>query len=431
MDNERRWLILIFGLYFLLAVAYSLLMPLWEAPDEPAHYHLAWHLATYEEYPSQEINYEAHQPRPYYYFTSLIIRALDTVDPELTRFRRPKEHFFTIRKPERRFEWTDNNYRFLWGAYLLRWMNVSFGGMALWLNWKTFKRIAPAVPALRLAALALAALTPQYLHIMASVNNDALGTLAGALLFYAVIRFLNEPSNALGLSLIVAAMLLPFLTKLTVLPIGAAVLLVILSKWFFGFTQKRWLFYSVLFVLLGAGILYFLFPQAVPSAFHEIQWRLFSLRKNALTEKYIKAISSQIIWTYWGKVGWLAVGLPLWIIRMLTGLGVTGMILHVYSLIRLRVRGLQLGLWGAVWLVAVVSLLAVFRNGLTTFATQGRLLFPAIGALSLLMVAGWHAILPARVQHHLPILVTLLFVFCNLVLWLTGIIPIYYQPFFD
>ena len=41
--------------------------------------------------------------------------------------------------------------------------------------------------------------TPQYLHIMSSVNNDALGTLAGALLFYLVVRFLKKPSNFLGL----------------------------------------------------------------------------------------------------------------------------------------------------------------------------------------------------------------------------------------
>jgi hypothetical protein len=107
------------------------------------------------------------------------------------------------------------------------------------------------------------------------------------------------------------------------------------------------------------------------------------------------------------------------------------MVLHLYSLIRLRVRGLQLGLWLAVWLVAVFTLLAVFRNGLTTFATQGRLLFPAIGALSLLMVAGWHHALPARVQRYLPLLVMVLFLFCNLMLWFTGVIPVYYQPFFD
>lgn len=431
MVNERRWLILIFTLYFLMAAGYSLLMPIWEAPDEPAHYHLAWHWATYEEFPSAEINYEAHQPRPYYYLTSLIIRVLDTVDPELTRFRRPKEYVYNIRKPERRFEWTDENYHFFWGVYLLRWLNMILGGIALWLNWRTFKLIAPIQPTLCLAALAFAGLTPQYLHITASVNNDTLGTLAGALLFYAAIRFLHEPSNALGLSLIVAAMLLPLLTKLTVLPVSAAVLLTIVSKSFFGFTQKRWLVYSALLVLLGAGTFYLLFPEAVQSVYSEIQWRLFSLRKNALTEKYIKAISSQILWTYWGKVGWLAVGLPLWIIQLLTGLGVTGTILHIYALIKTRTRGLQLELWLSVWLVAVFTLLAVFRNGLTTFATQGRLLFPAIGALSLLMVAGWHHILPVRVQRYLPVVVILLLISCNLVLWFTGVIPIYYQPFFD
>ena len=101
MDNERRWLILIFGLYFLLAVAYSLLMPIWEAPDEPAHYHLAWHLAHYNEYASREINYEAPQPRAFYYLGSWIIRALDAVDPQLTRYVRPTEYKFNIRKPER------------------------------------------------------------------------------------------------------------------------------------------------------------------------------------------------------------------------------------------------------------------------------------------------------------------------------------------
>jgi hypothetical protein len=431
MVNERRWRILIFSLYTLLAMAYSLLMPIWEAPDEPAHYHLAWHLAHYKEYASQEINYEAHQPRAFYYLGSWIIRALDTVDPSLTRYIRPTEYKYNIRKPERRFEWTDENYRFVLGVYLLRWVNIFFGGIALWLNWKTFKHIAPTQASLCLAALAFAALTPQYLHITASVNNDMLGTLAGALLFYAAIRFLNEPSNAPGLPLIVAAISLPLLTKLTVLPVSAGVLLAITGKWFFGFPQKRWLLYSVVFVLLGAGIFYLIFPETIQSTWNEIQWRLFSLRKNALTEEYIKAVSSQILWTYWGKVGWLAVGLPLWIIQLLTGLGVIGMILHIYYLIRLRIGGLQLGLWLFVWLVAAFTLLAVFRNGLTTFATQGRLLFPAIGALSLLMVAGWHETLPERYQRYLPAFIVLLFFCCNMVLWITGILPVYYQPFLD
>jgi hypothetical protein len=429
MVNERGWLILIFALYFLLAVGYSLLMPIWEAPDEPAHYHLAWHLATYDEYPSQEINYESHQPRPYYYFGSWVIRALDRLDPELTRFRHPREYPFTIRKPERRFDWTDENYHFLWGVYILRWINIVFGGIALGLNWKTFRQMAPS--SLALSALAFVALMPQYLHITSSVNNDVPGTLAGALLFYLVIRFLREPAFEAGLFLLVLAILLPFVTKLTVLPVTAAVMLILAWKWVFGFSKKRWLLYSAFGILLGAGIFYLWFPETVQAAWKEIEWRLFSLRKNALTEKYIRSVTSQILWTYWGKVGWLAVGLPLWVIQLLTGLGLTGMILQIVDLIRSRTRGLALSLWLAAWAIAIFTLLAVFRNGLTTFATQGRLLFPAIGALSVLMVAGWHHILSPRLQPYLPLSVVLLFLFCNLHLWFTGVIPIYYQPFFD
>src|SRR5688500_4446708 len=75
---------------------------------------------------------------------------------------------------------------------MLRWVNILFGALALWLNWKVFKLIAPGSPWLRIAALALMALTPQYLHIMSSVNNDALGTLAGALLFYLTIQIVSR-----------------------------------------------------------------------------------------------------------------------------------------------------------------------------------------------------------------------------------------------
>ena len=431
MVNERRWLVLIFGLYFLLAVGYSLLMPIWEAPDEYAHYHLAWHFIYTGEYATQELNHEAHQPRPYYYFGAGIIRALNQIDPQLSRYFRPKEFVFNIRVRERRFDWNDENYRFLWGMYILRWINIIFGGIALWLNWKTFKQITPEKVTLCLTALAFAALTPQYLHIMAAVNNDAVGTLAGAFLFYLTIRSVKESSIILSILSVILALLLPFMTKLTVLPISAAVLATNAWKWISERTQKRWLFYLGILVLLGIGIFYVLFPEAVQSAANEIKWRLFSFRKNAFTEKYIKFILTQIIETYWGKVGWLAVGLPAWIINSLTALGLMGMALHGYKLVKTKATNQNVTLWLATWFTAVFTIWAVLRNGLVTRATQGRLLFPAIGAISLLIVAGWHEILPERFQLYLPALIVLLFFCCNMILWLTGILPVYYQPFLD
>ncbi len=431
MVNERRWLTLIFVLYFLLAVGYSVLMPIWEAPDEGAHYHVSWHLMRYHEYPTLAVNYEAHQPRAFYYLGAWVLQALDNMNPEFASYHFPEEYKYNIRVPERRFDWTDENYRLLLGVYVLRWINILFGGVALWLNWKTFKQVTPAQPTLSLAALALAALMPQYLHIMSSVNNDALGVLAGALLFYLAVRFLMAPTVLSAMLVAVLAILLPLFTKLTVLPVSAAVLVVFAWKWFFGFAQRRWLLYSGLLVLLGAGILYLLFPDIVQFALSEIQWRLFSFRRNALTAEYLQRITSQLLWTYWGKVGWLAVGLPFWSVVLLTGLGLIGMALQARRLIALRANHPELGLWLVTGLIAVCTVLAVFRNGLTTFGAQGRLLFPAIGALSILMVVGWHNALSPQAQRALPALIIILFVLGNLYIWLTGVLPIYYQPFLD
>jgi hypothetical protein len=196
-------------------------------------------------------------------------------------------------------------------------------------------------------------------------------------------------------------------------------------------TDQKWLAIAAFLLFLGAVSLYLFFPDAMQTAVSEIKWRLLSFRKKGVTYEYIEVITNQILATYWGKVGWLAVGLPTWIINGLTVFGLIGMALQVYTLIRSKITYQQILLWFATWIIALFGILAVFRNGLTTGATQGRLLFPAIGALSLLMVAGWHEMLPQKIQRYLPVFVISLFLFCNLLLWLTGVLPVYYQPFLD
>jgi len=431
MVNERRWLWVIFGLYFLLALGYSLLMPLWEAPDEGAHYHLAWRVARLHEYATEKINYEAIQPRAYYYFASFIVRGMDKIDPRFSDYYFPHEYKYNIRVRERRFDWNAENYRFLLGVYLLRWINILFGGFALWLNWKTFQLIVPDMPALRLSALALAALTPQYLHIMSSINNDVWGTVAGALLFYLGIRILKGTAPWVSLLSIICAILLPLSTKLTVLPVSAALLLIIGVKWFFSLQQKRWLLLAGVVVLFIGILLYFILPESIQTASDEISWRLFSLRKKGITVEYLNVISNQIIQTYWGKVGWLAVGLPDWSFKLMTAVGFLGAAIYVQKLIRLRTKEPQFNLWIGTFLIALFTILAVARNGLTTGATQGRLLFPAIGAISLLMLSGWYEVLPERYQYRLPLIIISLMFVLNIALWIFGVLPVYYQPFLD
>lgn len=423
------WLVLIFSLYGFLALGYSLLMPVWEAPDEPTHYHVAWLLARSGRYPSLKQNYEANQPRAFYYLGSWVIRALDTVDRGYSDYYRPYENKFNIRVRVHRFDWGPENYRFMPAVHILRWINILFGAAALWLSWKALGLLAPDEPRLRLAALALAALTPQFLHIMSSVSNDALGTLAGALLFYLALRIMNGPSAPFMLLSILLAVILPLTTKLSVLPVSVALLGIVAWQAFRTLRLRRSLVFAGLGLLLVVSLLYLLTPGSIKSSASEIAWRLLTLRRNALTLDYLKFISVQIGWTYWGQVGWLAVGPPGWVVAALTLAWCAGAALNVRWLAKKRAILPQFQLWMATWLIALLTIAAVVRNGLTTSATQGRFLFPAIGALSVIALSGWHGTLPGQVQRALPVIVVLLMVSINLALWIWGIIPVYYQPF--
>jgi hypothetical protein len=427
--NEHRWFIFIILLYLLLAAGYSLLMPIWEAPDEPAHYNLSLFLARLGHFPPLQQNYEADQPKTFYYLGAWVIRGLDILNPRLSDYFIPTEYTANMNIAVRRFDWNRENYRFLLGVYLLRWINIIFGALALWLTWKALCIITSGEPALRTATLALAAFTPQFLHIMSSVSNDPLGTLAGALLFYLAIVNAITNSNLLPLVSIPLAIILPLTTKLTAFPAGAVLLIAIGWRQFSRIKQKKQLVYLGLLVLSVPILLYFLFPGTVQADVYELQWRLFSFAPDAFTPTYLSFIFRQIVWTYWGKVGWLAVGLPPVIVILLTLLGAAGMILNGRNLIKTRSINPQFHLWIITWLTGLFSLAAVFKNGLSTMASQGRFLFPAIGALSLLMIGGWYLILPRRYQHLLPLIIMLLMLICNLGLWLFGIVPVYYQPF--
>jgi hypothetical protein len=429
--NERRWLALIFGLYFVFAAGYSLLMPIWEAPDEAAHFHLAWYLARKGRFPTETHNYEANQPRAYYYLASFMIRGLDKIDPHYSDYFLPKEYKQNFRVPERRFDWSDANYRFLLGVYALRWLNILVGAAALWLNRKAFRRLVPDQPELQIAALGLAALTPQYLHIMSSVSNDAAGALGGALLFYLATALTGAAVGFSSWFSVALAVIVPLITKLTVLPVGLA--LIITAGWqrFAEFRQKRIVVASILVIAAILLAAYFLFQDATRAAASEVFWRLFTLRTGALTPKYLWFILNQIVWSYWGKVGWLAVGLPGWSVIVLTTFAILGIAIKTRDLILDKFLRRSPSPWTVTWLIALFTLAAVIRNGLTTSASQGRFLFPAIGALSLLMIGGWHSALPERLQRHLPLIVVIVLACSTLYLWGFEILPTYYQPFLD
>ncbi len=434
--RARRWAGVLIALFLFFGLGYSLLIPMWEGPDEHAHYLLALNLARIDVFSSIEVNYEANQPQPYYRFASRLLKPLYESDPALVEYYHPRAYFRNVRTPVRIYDWTDENYRFLLGPQLLRWINLLAGGAALFINYRAMRRLLPRSEEVAVAAVLLAGLTPQYLHTVSYVSNDALGILAGATLFWMFARILTGRSGAVQFGVFAAAALvLPPTTKMTVLPMGVAVLVALI--WRAGSrlrSSEGWpIVAGIVAGLALAAALILLSPPTLEILVGELEFRAFSYLNGAFTPTHFWEMTSQLVWSYWGKVGWLAVGLPVAAVVAMSALALAGAAANLRSLIRALRSGddsfVARTTWSMLWLAAGLALLVVFRNGLSTMNNQGRFFFPAVGLLSLLTVAGWYELLPSRLRPYLPGLVALLMAGLNLLLWFGGIIPVYYQPF--
>jgi hypothetical protein len=330
---------LIIALYGLLAFAYSLLMPMWEAPDESAHFMVIHYYVREGRPPNYDETYEAIQPPLYYWLAGHVVRLLDQSDPDLTPVYRPP---LAPREAVIRYAWADDNYRFMWGQHVLRWLNILVGGLTLTFIYKATGRFTEAFsPAnndnLHQSALTIRvpfattvfiALTPQYLHNSAAIGNDPIANLGGAVLFYILALLCTRPllSGHTFALIIAAAFAFPLLLKATILPISLVVLLVA------GWQARRawlprwpWLLGGglLLAAVLVAAMAYFT-PDTAALIQRTIWWRLTYIRDDFPRHWPLARIAAFYIAGYWGQVAWEDVRLPLAIRLFLTSFAVLG-----------------------------------------------------------------------------------------------------------
>ena len=489
--QEKGWLYLVFTLYAVLAFSYSLLMPLWEAPDETAHYLVVLYLAREGRMPTPAESYEAIQPPLYYWLAAKFFQQLDGINPRLIDPYRPA---LTPRSDFTRYAWTAENYRVIWGAYFLRWLSIPLGGLALAFIYKGARRFTAHLgrpgAVIALATVTLVGLTPQFLHNSSALSNDPAANAAGAGLFWLLSTVALEPPGGRRLLLITAAALaFPVLIKLTILPMSLTLL--IATFWQLRHVRPaRWpwlLAGGAGLGLLGIGGLVALAPGSAGFLWRTFWWRVSYVRPDLFEVWPLWEIVKFYSASYWGQVAWKTAGLPRIIVLVLAGLMALGWLaslrllwpqtslsqfwrrLALLLLLFLAVLGIasyfnawwsiswtiiaffvsitavawwqhhQLDpapvlpvnryAWGVVWLAAALALLIIVKNALTTPQYQGRFLFPSLGALTLLTTAGWYALLPPRAAVYLPHLILGIMLCLNLVLWLGTIIPIFYQPF--
>ncbi len=422
----RRFLWPVLVLYLVLALLHSAVNPLFESSDEMWHIGMAVRLARGEglpvQHPGEETPWrqEGSQPPLYYAFLAGLTRlsGLPLSDFESIYFPNPhaclgdasciaaRNH--VLHHPQEAFPWRGA----VLTLHLWRLVSVLLGLLTVLTTANAVHLLFPHRPGWALGSGLLVAVNPMFLFIAASVNNDNLVNAATAtglwLLALRLRRGFSWPRAVLlGLTLGAAA-----LAKLSGLTLWPPALLFLLGV---AWQERRWrrglLETAVVFAIALALCGWWFWrnwtlyrdPFGLPVMLDIVG------RRSATIADLLREFQG-FRYSFWGVFGGMNVLMPEWtyvLLDLWTALCALGLLLAVgraaHEAARTRRWGTEwlLGLW----LLAYVAVLfiAFLRWTAQTPASQGRLMFPAIGPISLGLWVGWEQIarsspLPRRLR---------------------------------
>ena len=237
----RRGLALVMVGYIILGLAYSVINPIFESPDESLNYANIRFLIEERRLPvlKPDEPTKAHHPPLYYVLGAMLTHWV------------PNENFDAITERVNPF-WihrvgesdVDNKNLYLHdpalerfpyrdvalGVHLVRWLSLAMGAGTILFVYATAKALLPQRPSLWVAAAALVAFNPMFLFINTSVHDDALANLVAAAILTVTARLMvHGPTvrRAVSLGVLLG---MAILTKLTCLLIAPTVALALLGR---------------------------------------------------------------------------------------------------------------------------------------------------------------------------------------------------------
>ena len=427
-DQSRALLILI--VFWAIGFGYSMAVPAFETPDELYHYGFARHVAQGNGLPVQgdpeeetPWEHEGSQAPLYYLTVGLATAAIDQSDFEAMRVRNPRANIGDPLFPgNKNFMLYSAATRPLHGVNLAlhvgRWISLLLAGATLWLVYATARLALPAAPMAALIAMATVAAIPQFIFISASLSNDNMVTLWSVATVYWLARLLTLPLEkaiapwrwgVLGLLLGLAA-----LSKLSGLGlVGLTGVVAVGIAW----RRRDWLLPlralapTVLPLLGVAGWWYWRNVQLYGTLLGvDALLSVNGYRDDGLTWQALVGEFRGLRYSFWGIFGWFNILLPGWVYPLLDLVS----LMALAGLLGGVLRSARSPATAARWILAMLALWLAMLLGLigywATFATssQGRLLFPGLSAIGILVTCGlygWTHLISRRWR--LPLLCSL------------------------
>jgi 4-amino-4-deoxy-L-arabinose transferase-like glycosyltransferase len=223
------------AVFIALSVVYSLIVPLFEGPDEIWHYAFAHHLADGGGLPVFDVNQPATflrngaHPPLYYAFIAALIAPIDRSDfPADYRFNLASPRITpgaTGTLPNLLIHTAREDFPYrntAWAGHLARLASMALGAFTVIGIFVVARRLLRDAR-LALIATACAAFIPQFVYGAALINNDALAAFSATWLLYALLRVMDDGRwrwAALS-GVLLGAALLSKIGLIAVLPIPA------------------------------------------------------------------------------------------------------------------------------------------------------------------------------------------------------------------
>jgi hypothetical protein len=418
----------IIAAYLLLGFCYSLVTPIFETPDEAQHFFVVREIVEQHGLPVQRAGepgrwlQEGSQPPLYYLIGAALSGWIDASDWQEYANRNPfavqgdpltpgNRNVFLHVAPEG-FPWHGT----VLAVHVLRLISLGLGAAAVAITYAVARLVFPAHRRLALGAAAIHAFIPQFTFISAAVSNDSLAALTcGAVLWQSlrVVRGAATPRDDLLLGTLVG---LAALSKLS----GAALALVAVAAvgmWAVRMDHpgsqmrqpvvRRQIAFRISRVaaaaLLVAGWWYarnFLAYGDLTGLNRMLA--IVGTRNPAPDFWQLLDELEGLRLSFWGVFGWFSILMPAVFYSVLDGLAFVALVgLSVRLVLEARStsrkspeltlsKRLAYALHPAALLVMTVAIVfaGVVRWGTLTPGLQGRLLFPALPALAILLSAG-------------------------------------------
>jgi Dolichyl-phosphate-mannose-protein mannosyltransferase len=451
LSKDKKYLFAILALYFSLTLIYSLAVPLWETPDEPSHYLSVRRFSDGSDFkpprPSGEVNsgwsegylfslYQRSQPPLYYLLSAPVMKVLSlrvlplgagmefpAVRPDFSGtgnlFLHQRESIWAIPSPDIR-------------VHLLRLFSVFLGGLTIFLIYRIARVVFPNDPAVALSAGVFAAALPQFNFITGAIGNDSLAALMGAGTLLFLVRLADKKTcprswDFLFLGVLTVLSLLAKFNLIFLIPLGVTVVIIKAidaSSWKVGLSGVA---IMILPTIIGIAIAGVLFPGEIMIKFRILVWRLYRTTPDLMQIGHLQWMVKDIYRSFWATFGWMSIRVG-WGLYLVWGLiclaGVIG-----WGKVIMRRKGMDNG-WkrkaGILAAAIVLLLLGVIKNNLLVRQSQGRFLFPVLGAIAVLLSYGLLNLFDERVRKRAALIYAVIFLVLNLVSLFAYLIPAIY-----